>query len=157
MTEPRQIRVLFVCTGNICRSPMAEAVFRHLVNEAGLSDRFVIASAGTGNWHVGQRPHPGTLEILARHAIDPGNKRARLLTRADFEKFDYIIAMDDENVADIESLFHRHVPRLLEFARSQETLNVPDPYYSGDFDTVYRLVQAGSKSLLETIRLKEGL
>lgn len=157
MTETRQISVLFVCTGNICRSPMAEAVFRHMVDEAGLSERIIVASAGTGNWHVGQQPHPGTLEVLARHAIDPGNKRARVFTRADFDKFNYIIAMDAENVSDIRSQFQRRVPRLLDFAHPQGTLNVPDPYYSGEFDIVYTLIEAGCKGLLEKIRMKEGI
>jgi len=151
------IRVLFVCLGNICRSPMAEAVFRHLVKEAGLSDRIDVESAGTGGWHIGERPHAGTLAILKRNQIDAGGKRARQIHRADLTEFDYVIAMDDENVADIQALFHRRVPRLLEFAPQGTPLDVPDPYYTGRFDQVYNLVTAGCKGLLAHIREKEGL
>lgn len=151
------IRVLFVCLGNICRSPMAEAVFRHLVKEAGLENRIDIESAGTGAWHAGERPHRGTLEVLRRNNIDMGNKRARTLSRADLEQFDYIIAMDAENVSDIQAVFGRKVQRLLEFAPNGNPLDVPDPYYTNTFDEVYHLVLAGSQGLLEHIREKEGL
>lgn len=151
------IRVLFVCLGNICRSPMAEAVFRHLVNEAGLSGRIDVESAGTGSWHAGQRPHPGTLVILKQHQIEVGGKRARQLTRADLREFDYVIAMDEENASDIQTLFDCRVPRLLEFAHQNGTLDVPDPYYNGKFDVVYNLVLAGSQGLLEHIRQKERI
>ena len=148
-------RVLFVCLGNICRSPMAEAVFRHLVNEAGLSGQIDVESAGTGSWHAGERPHPGTLAILKQHQVEVGGKRARQLTRSDLREFDYVIAMDEENVADIQALYGRRVPRLLEYARQDGTLDVPDPYDSGNFAIVYDLVLAGSKGLLEHIRQQE--
>lgn len=151
------IRVLFVCMGNICRSPMAEAVFRHLANEAGLSGRIDVESAGTGGWHAGQPPHPGTLSILKQHQIEVGGKRARQLTRADLREFDYVIAMDEENISDIQTLFGSRVPRLLEFAPHNGTLDVPDPYYNGEFEVVYNLVLAGSRGLLEYIRQKEKL
>lgn len=157
MTEEKRIRVLFVCLGNICRSPMAEAVFRHLIKEAGLEHRVDIESAGTGSWHTGERPHRGTLEVLRKNSIDAGSKRARTLTRSDTDQFDYIVAMDAENVADIQSVFGRRVPRLLEYAPKGSPLDVPDPYYTNTFDEVYRLVLAGSKGLLEHIRQKEGL
>ena len=156
-TTTKTIRVLFVCLGNICRSPMAEAVFRAQVKEAGLSDRIDVESAGTGNWHAGQPPHSGTIKILKANSIDVGGKRARQLTRSDFSEFDYIIAMDGENVDDIAAVFERKVPRLLEFAPRGSTLDVPDPYYTGGFDEVYRLVQAGSRGLLQHIREREGL
>lgn len=153
----KTIRVLFVCLGNICRSPMAEAVFRHLVKEAGLSNRIDVESAGTGGWHIGERPHSGTLAVLNRNRVEVGGKRARQLSRTDLSNFDYIIAMDEENQDDIESLFHRRVPRLLEFAPPGTPLNVPDPYYTGSFDLVYDLVTAGCKGLLVQIRQKESL
>lgn len=157
MDQPKRIHVLFVCLGNICRSPMAEAVFRHQVAQAGLSDRIEVASAGTGSWHTGERPHRGTLDVLRRNQVDPGDKRARGVNRADFEKFDYIVAMDSENVADINAAYHRRIPRLMESAPSGYPLDVPDPYYEGNFDEVYRLVQAGTQGLLAEIRRKEGL
>lgn len=156
------IRVLFVCLGNICRSPMAEAVFRSLVQEAGLADQIDVESAGTGSWHIGDRPHSGTVAVLAKNGIDVGEKRARRLSRSDLSEFDYFVAMDEENVLDIESLFGRKTPRLLEFApqntlAANHTLNVPDPYYANNFDLVYRLVRAGCQGLLEHIRRREGI
>ncbi len=157
MNQNKLIRVLFVCMGNICRSPMAEAIFRHLVKEAGLSDRIDVESAGTDSWHAGQRPHPGTLAVLSQNAIDAGQKRARQLTRSDLSEFEYIVAMDHENVADIAAMFKRRVPRLLEYAPQGSPLDVPDPYYNGDFDLVYQLVLAGCRGLLAYIRQKEGL
>jgi len=153
----KTIRVLFVCLGNICRSPMAEAVFRHMVKEAGLSDTIDIESAGTGAWHVGERPHSGTRAILATNQIEVGGKRARQLNRSDLTNFDYIIAMDAENVSDIQSLFGRRVPRLLEFAPPGTPLDVPDPYYTNTFDVVYSLVTAGCRGLLAHIRKEHGL
>ena len=172
------LRVLFVCLGNICRSPMAEAIFRHLVKEAGLEETIDVESAGTGGWHAGERPHSGTRAVLQAHQIEIGGKRARQLSRADLTNFDYIIAMDAENVSDIQSLFGRRVPRLLEFAkqnsefaqrnsefakRNSETsppgaiLDVPDPYYTNTFDEVYSLVLAGCRGLLDHIRAEHNL
>lgn len=155
--QPKTIRVLFVCLGNICRSPMAEAVFRHLVKEAGLSDQIDVESAGTGNWHAGERPHAGTLGVLNRNQVAVGGKRARQISRSDLTSFDYIVAMDEENQNDIEALFHQRVPRLMEFAPPGMPLDVPDPYYTGRFDLVYDLVTEGSKGLLAHIRQKESL
>ena len=153
----KTVRVLFVCLGNICRSPMAEAVFRQLVKEAGLVDQIDVESAGTGDWHVGERPHRGTLAELAKNQIDVGRKRARQLSRSDLSEFDYVVAMDNENVMDIQALFGRRVPRLLEFAPAGSPLDVPDPFYTGGFEEVYRLVRAGCEGLLKVIREKEGL
>ncbi|HMQ31996.1 MAG TPA: low molecular weight protein-tyrosine-phosphatase [Chloroflexaceae bacterium] len=154
MAADTPISVLFVCMGNICRSPMAEAVFRHQVAEAGLAERFRIDSAGTGAWHVGERPHSGTLAILVKHAIDPGPQRARQLAPADFAAFDYIVAMDRENLADMAA-FHREAASrarlLLDYAPGLHTREVPDPYYSGGFEQVYRLVEAGCRGLLAHI------
>jgi protein-tyrosine phosphatase len=110
---------MFVCAGNICRSPMAEAVFRHLVTEAGLAHRFEIASSGTGSWHVGSPPHQGTQAILQKHAISVGTKRAQQLTRDDLTTYDYVLAADDENMYDIRALHVSspgEVRRLLELA-----------------------------------------
>jgi protein-tyrosine phosphatase len=157
MVGAKSIRVLFVCLGNICRSPMAEAVFRQLVKEAGLFDQIDVESAGTRAWHVGERPHPGTIDILRQNQVEIGGKRARQLSRSDFGSFDYIVAMDAENVEDIQALFGHRVPRLLEYAPQGSPLDVPDPYYTGSFDMVYRLVAAGCEGLLAEIRRKEGL
>lgn len=152
------IRVLFVCLGNICRSPMAEGVFRQLVKEAGLANRIDTASAGTGGWHVGERPHRGTLAILKEHNIDLGNKRSHQIIHSDLREYDYIVAMDSENVADIQALFGKRVPRLMEFILDNELpLDVPDPYYTGGFEQVYDLVEAGCRGLLAHIRKQVGI
>lgn len=147
------IKVLFVCLGNICRSPMAEAVFRRLVEEAGLASRFEIDSAGTGSWHVGEPAHSGTRRILARHQI-AYHGRARQVTPADMAATDtYIISMDESNVRDLERRYGRHprLFRLLAFAPETGERNVPDPYYTDNFETVYRLVLDGCRGLLRHI------
>jgi protein-tyrosine phosphatase len=153
------IRVLFVCLGNICRSPMAEAVFRHKVAAAGLARTIEIDSAGTGDWHVGEPPHSGTRTILAVYGIDTTGLRARQIDDDDLELFDYIVTMDDANLAQVQSLgTARAVVRpLLVFAPQTGVREVPDPYYTGGFEEVYRLVDAACDGLLETIRTEHAL
>lgn len=154
------IRVLFVCLGNICRSPMAEAVFQHLVNEAGLSDQIVVDSAGTGGWHIGERAHSGTLRELARHNI-PYEGRARQLAHADFENFDYILTMDYDNLETVQSRQPKDtqpvIKPFLEYANGVADKEVPDPYYTGGFDYVYKLIENASHGLLKAIREEHGL
>jgi protein-tyrosine phosphatase len=139
---------------------MAEAVFRHQVAAAGLADHFVVDSAGTGGWHVGERPHHATLAILAEHGVDPGDQRARRLEPADLASFHYIAAMDRENLSEM-STFTRTAPLrvrlLLDYAPAVATREVPDPYYSGGFEHVYQLVSAGCSGLLAHIREREGM
>lgn len=151
----RMIKVLFVCLGNICRSPMAEAIFRHLVKERGLDGRIAVDSAGTGSWHVGEPPHEGTRRILNENAIDYSGIRARQVGRRDLEEFDYIIAMDAANLHDLRRLAGSNSPaviaRLLDFVPEWEKDDVPDPYYTGNFAEVYRLVRSGCEHLLEAI------
>ena len=152
------IRVLFVCLGNICRSPMAEAVFTHLVNEAGLQKQIVADSAGTGDWHIGQPAHVGTLKMLTRNGIDYQG-RARLIAPEDLEDFDYIITMDDSNLKNVRRLGkgRARVAPLMSFAPETGVAEVPDPYYSGGFERVYELVQEGAAGLLQEIRQEHGL
>lgn len=137
-----------VCLGNICRSPMAEAVFRHHVERSGLADSIEVASAGTGNWHAGERPHDGTLRTLARHGLSLDGKRAQGLDAVDVDAYDYLVAMDRANARDIG-------PRallLLDFATPRPLdPDVPDPYYSGAFEEVYDLVDAACPGLLDHI------
>ncbi|EZP78494.1 protein tyrosine phosphatase [Parageobacillus genomosp. 1] len=149
------VKVLFVCLGNICRSPMAEAVFRHLVKERGLEDKITVDSAGTGNWHVGEPPHEGTQLILKQNNIDFSGIRARQVDREDLQTFDYIIAMDAENVGNLRRLAGYNktgfIGRLLDFVPDSEMADVPDPYYTGNFAQVYELIQKGCEHLLDTI------
>jgi protein-tyrosine phosphatase len=149
------VKVLFVCLGNICRSPMAEAIFRHLVKERGLEDKITVDSAGTGNWHVGEPPHKGTQLILKKNNIDFSGIRARQINREDLQTFDYIIAMDAENIGNLRRLAGYNktgfISRLLDFVPDSEMADVPDPYYTGNFAQVYELIQKGCEHLLDTI------
>jgi protein-tyrosine phosphatase len=153
----RRIRVLFVCTGNICRSPMAEAVFSHLVNQAGLTERFEISSGGTDSWHIGQRPHRGTQEILNKYQVSlRSDKVSHLVSPAEVPTYDYVLAMDQSHIEDLRGM-RGNVHRLLEYSGNKSTLNVPDPYYEGNFQAVYDLVRMGCEGFLEAIRKKENL
>jgi len=150
-------RILFVCLGNICRSPMAEGTFRHLVEEQGLDHLVEIDSAGTGAWHVGNPPdHRATATALQR-GIDLSNQRARKVRVDDFGHYDYILAMDEENYANLMRICpreHEHKIKLfLGFAPEQDEREVPDPYYGGDqgFEHALDLVQAASRGLLQKI------
>jgi protein-tyrosine phosphatase len=160
MSQPNaKISVLFVCMGNICRSPMAEAVFAYQVAQAGLRDRFVIDSAGTGSWHAGETADPRTLAVLRARQI-PYAGRARQLVETDLTAFDYVLAMDDNNLSNIQRLAPHvtvkgQVGLFLDYAYQAGRITdrfVPDPYYDNRFEEVYRLVDVGSQALLQHIR-----
>ncbi|MDQ0231651.1 low molecular weight protein-tyrosine-phosphatase [Metabacillus malikii] len=150
------VKVLFVCLGNICRSPMAEAVMRHLIAEEGLEDKITVDSAGTGDWHIGKPPHQGTREILTKNQISYEGQTARQLLEQDISSFDYIIGMDAENIGNIKRLAGdfptNHIKRLLDYAKEFSTSDVPDPYYTGNFDEVYEMVTEGCRNLLSEIK-----
>jgi protein-tyrosine phosphatase len=152
------IRVLFVCTGNICRSPMAEAVFSKMVEDEGWGHLFEVRSVGTHSWHVGERPHVGTQGILRERGVPlHPDKRGEKLGAMDLKTYDYVIAMDEENVSDVERFFGVKVRRLLEFAPEGTQPNVPDPYYTGRFDQTFDLVSVGCRGLLSYIKQQEDL
>ncbi|MCB0208160.1 MAG: low molecular weight phosphotyrosine protein phosphatase [Anaerolineae bacterium] len=155
------INVLFVCLGNICRSPMAEAVFKHLVEQEGLVNHFIIDSVGTSSYHIGDLAHRGTRRVLSDHGIKCSSI-SRQINRRDLETTDYIIAMDQSNVSDLQyasrglSVDDR-ISLLLSYADGVTRLDVPDPYYSGNFEEVYQLVDAGCRGLLAHIREEQGI
>ena len=156
MTKESKTRVLFVCMGNICRSPTAEGVFRYYAEQAGLADRLEIDSAGTHAYHVGEPADRRARAAAERRGMSLDGIRARRVSAQDYQRFDYIIAMDEDNLARLRAEAPEgHDARLhlfLEFAAGSET-EVPDPYYGGaaGFERVLDLVEDASRGLLETL------
>lgn len=156
-----RVSVVFVCLGNICRSPLAEGAFRRLVESAGLDDRVEIDSAGTSGYHEGELPDPRAREVARRRGI-PLISRARQLKREDLDRFDYVIVMDAENQRDVKRLANgserSEIRRLLEFADAYDVRDVPDPYYGGDegFELVCDMVEHACERLLHHIREESG-
>jgi protein-tyrosine phosphatase len=156
-TRRMQDSVLFVCLGNICRSPTAEGVFRARIKRAGLSDRIAVASAGTGDWHVGEPPDRRAIAHAAKRGYDLRKQRARQLCEADFERFNWILAMDRANLRDVSSQrpfgYDGRVGLFLEMAPHLGVAEVPDPYYGATdgFERVLDLIEAASDSLLARI------
>jgi len=154
------VKVLFVCTGNICRSPTAEGVFRTLVEKQGLSGQIEIDSAGMGSWHVGESPDPRSQEAAKRRGVDLSAIRARQVVRSDFAYFDYLLAMDNRNLREMSAICpieaEHKIAMFLDFAPDAGRKDVPDPYYGGanGFDHVLDLIEMGSEGLLADIRDK---
>ena len=152
------VSVLFVCLGNICRSPTAEGVFRSLIKQEGLAREINVDSAGTSNWHIGGSPDRRATAAARKRGIDLSQQRARQVEVADFETFDYILAMDRENFSNLSNLSptgkEDRVKLFLAFARHADRGNVPDPYYGGEdgFDLVLDLTEDASRGLLAHIR-----
>lgn len=157
------IKVLFVCLGNICRSPTAEGVFRSLVETANLQDKIQIDSAGTSNMHTGKAPDKRTQKIGLDRGYDLSDLSARQVTSADLDEFDYVLVMDKQNQADVEDLVTE--PEQLDKIQLMLSYNpstvseVPDPYYGGEsgFHQVVDLLESACKRLLIQIRKKHGL
>jgi len=149
--------VLFVCLGNICRSPLAEGVFHRLVSEAGLSDRFEIDSAGTGAWHVGEGADARAAMVASQHGVQL-DSRARQVTSDDLLHFDYVIAMDRENLRSLERMASEtgskaEIRLLRDYGSDESSDEVPDPYYGGSsgFETVYEIVHRSCQGLLQRL------
>jgi protein-tyrosine phosphatase len=149
--------VLFVCTGNICRSPTAEGVFRHLARERGVLDLLRVDSAGTHEYHVGEAPDPRAIEHAARRGYDLSPLRARQVSGADFREFDRILAMDRGHLRQLKAMAPAGSPArvamFLDHSGSWRGLDVPDPYYGGSrgFEEVLDMVEEASARLLEEI------
>jgi protein-tyrosine phosphatase len=152
------IRVLFVCTGNICRSPTAEGVFRALVDGQNLGREIDVDSAGTHGWHQGEPPDGRSIEAAAHRGIDLTRQRSRPIKPADFNDFDYTLAMDGDNYAILEAQrrpgARSRLDYLLDFAPSVAQRDVPDPYYGGPhgFEEVLDMIETASLGLLDEIR-----
>ncbi|MEZ4719069.1 MAG: low molecular weight protein-tyrosine-phosphatase [Caldilineaceae bacterium] len=159
------ISILFVCMGNVCRSPMAEALMRQMVAQAGLDDQIVVDSAGTGDWHVGEPPHRGTRRVLADHGVRTDGMAARMIGPGDLHHFDYLIVMDGANLREVQRLAKHYgrrgvIARLLDYADPAivgGVRDVPDPYYDGRFGYVYDLVAAGCAGLLAALQRDHAL
>ena len=158
MTSKVNVAVLFVCMGNICRSPTAEGVFRNLVQEEGHDDWISTDSAGTHAYHIGNEPDHRTQQTARNRGIDLSDLRARKAIEKDFHEFDYVLAMDDDNFQILEDLCPEGIEgklRLfLDFSKEYPETQVPDPYYGGDkgFEHVFDLVDSASRGLLNDIK-----
>ncbi|MDP8974665.1 MAG: low molecular weight phosphotyrosine protein phosphatase [Actinomycetota bacterium] len=151
------VRVLFVCLGNICRSPLAQGVFEDVLRREGLENEIFVDSAGTGSWHVGLAPDVRAQRSASLRGIDLGSQRARRITLDDCQSFDYILTMDEENYRAVAALCREgraEVRPFLDCAPERVESEVPDPFYGGPegFDHVLDLVEEASKGLLEDIR-----
>ena len=152
------VRVLFVCLGNICRSPTAHGIFQHLVEERNLADRIAVDSAGTGDWHVGKPPDRRARQAALERGYDIGHLRARQVSPRDFDHFDYILAMDTDNLSNLRAMqpdgYGGHLGLFLDFGEFPDYREVPDPYFGGEagFKLVLDLIENGAERLLDHIR-----
>lgn len=149
-------QILFVCLGNICRSPTAEAVFKQRAQMAGLD--VIIESAGTGGWHAGERPDPRAIEHGERQGYDFTGQTAQQVQKNDFSRFDYVLAMDSQNLSALRDLcpsgYSGHLSRFLDFAPNAALKDVPDPYYGGQdgFKQVITLIEQASDGLIRHLK-----
>ena len=151
-------KVLFVCLGNICRSPTADGIFREIIKREKLEQKIIVDSAGTGDWHIGKAPDSRTVAAAKKRGYDLSLLRARQVITADFDEFDYVLAMDNSNLRDLHSLrpthFAGHLGLFLDFGSRKTHREVPDPYYGGHdgFELVLDLVEEAAEGLLTHIR-----
>ncbi len=153
--QDERVGVLFVCLGNICRSPMAEAVFQRMVEQRNLEDYIICDSAGTGDYHIGSLPHPGTLRILEIAGIRTSH-RARQISLTDFTAFHHILVMDRDNLRDTLMLANgpADVQLIMNYGTVLTGSDVPDPYFDGRFDTVYEMVSDACAGFLDRLELQ---
>ena len=164
LSSYHMVSVLFVCLGNICRSPMAEGMFIHLVEEAGLASQFTIDSCGTGGWHSGERADSRMRQVASQHGIHLPS-RARKVQSGDFEQFDYILAMDESNFQDLKLLAARNpntsaqLLKMRAFDSMGTHEDVPDPYYGGisGFEDVYQMLFRSCGAFLEFVKQEHSL
>jgi len=162
ISSNRPMRVLFVCMGNICRSPMAEGTFRRLVADAGLADEVLIDSAGTHNYHVGEPPDPRAQKVAGRRGYDLSALRGRQVDPKDFQGFDLVLAMDGVNLRALQRLCPpEHTPKLklfMEFHSDSAVREVPDPYYGekDGFERVLDMLEDASQGLLRFLHQQLG-
>ncbi|NJN24980.1 MAG: low molecular weight phosphotyrosine protein phosphatase [Cyclobacteriaceae bacterium] len=152
------VKVLFVCLGNICRSPLAEGVFKHIVTQRGLQEKIIVKSAGTSGWHLGEPPDPRSVTVARNHGIVLDSLGRKAISE-DFETYDYIIAMDKSNFNHLQNLratggtAKAKLLLMRDFDEVGKGLDVPDPYYGGDdgFDKVYQMLDRSCRKLLDEI------
>jgi protein-tyrosine phosphatase len=150
-----RFHILFVCAGNICRSPLAEGIFRHIATNAGRAAEFSIGSAGTGGWHQGDTPDPRSIAVAAEHGIDISRQHARRLTSEDFDRFDLVLAMDHDDLRNMQKISPREAIEKIKLFNSYTMGtddDIPDPYHGGreGFAMVYTKLFTGCSSLLAT-------
>jgi protein-tyrosine phosphatase len=150
------VSILFICTGNICRSPLAQGVFEGVLRREGLEAEVFVDSAGTGHWHVGSPPDNRAMDAAALRGVDIGSQRARRITPDDCQNFDYVLTMDEYNYHTVATLCRGRamVRPFLDFATDSPEREVPDPYSGGpdEFEHVLDLVEEASEGLLDDIR-----
>jgi protein-tyrosine phosphatase len=156
-----KLAILFVCTGNICRSPTAHAVFMHCVKQAGLEDEIAVDSAGTHGYHAGDPPDPRSIEAAARRGYELSSLRARRLVRQDFERFDLVLVADSGHRAHVARLIKpsqgHKLRKILDYSRRYRGMDVPDPYYGGPqgFDLVLDMLEDAAEGLLEALATRD--
>lgn len=161
LQKASDISILFVCLGNICRSPLGEGVCRRQVEERSLSNHITIDSCGTGSWHVGEPPHRESRKIALKHGIDISEQRARQLRSSDVDQFTHFVAMDQSNRSDMREILgsEANIFCLREFDPEQSSLDVPDPYYGGPdgFLEVFQIIDRSVEQLLDKICEEYGI